>query len=157
VAQLYGNELSDTTRAKEYADRAASINPGQLCLHAAYAAADIEYNTREYDDVFDSGAAPKNPPEPDEQETEADKDYVLVSPNPANPTTTITYRIGESKRITLDVYSITGQKVATLVDGVMNAGVHTARFNGSSFGSGIYFYRFMADGDVKTGRFTVLK
>jgi len=59
--------------------------------------------------------------------------------------------------VKLDVYSITGQKVATLVDGIMDAGEHSARFDGSNFASGMYFYRFTSKGFEKTGRMILVK
>ena len=57
----------------------------------------------------------------------------------------------------LTIYSITGQKVETLVDGFMSAGTHYVPFDGSNFGSGIYFYRFESKGFTKTGRMMIVK
>ncbi|MFC1538127.1 BsuPI-related putative proteinase inhibitor [Candidatus Latescibacterota bacterium] len=79
------------------------------------------------------------------------------SPNPFNPTTTLTFSIASPSHVKLEVYSITGQKVATLVDGYMIAGVHSAVFDGRGLASGMYFYRFVADGFEKTGRMMLVK
>jgi glucose/arabinose dehydrogenase len=62
-------------------------------------------------------------------------------PNPFNPTTSIGYDTQEEGRVTLSVFDILGRKVATLVDGVQEAGSHTAVFNGADFASGVYLYR----------------
>ena len=52
IAELYGIELGDKVKANEYADLAASVNPGQLSLYSAYNAAGEEYNPALYDDIF---------------------------------------------------------------------------------------------------------
>ena len=72
-------------------------------------------------------------------------------PNPFNPTTTIDYFIPTRSHVTLTVYNILGEKLATLVDGIQQAGNHTVSFNASRLASGVYFYR------VKTGSYTGTK
>ncbi len=62
-------------------------------------------------------------------------------PNPFNPTTIINYQMPATGMIRLEVYDILGRTLATLVNEEKNAGQHKATFNGSSFTSGIYFYR----------------
>ena len=62
-------------------------------------------------------------------------------PNPFNPTTTIQYQLTAPGRVTLKVYDVLGREVALLQDGPMEAGYHTATFNGARFASGIYFSR----------------
>ncbi len=79
------------------------------------------------------------------------------SPNPFNPVTTIDFSIPAVSHVTLSVYSISGQKVATLVDGLMSAGKHIAVFDGSSLASGMYFYRLEAGGMVKSGKMILMK
>ncbi|MFC1551527.1 T9SS type A sorting domain-containing protein [Candidatus Latescibacterota bacterium] len=78
-------------------------------------------------------------------------------PNPFNPTTTLTYSIAKSSHVTLSVYSMTGQKIATLVDSYMSAGEHSVKFDGRGLASGVYFYRFESEGVDKTGRMTLIK
>ena len=66
-------------------------------------------------------------------------------PNPFNPSTTITYDIPKSGFVSLKVYDILGNEVATLVNNYKNAGAHRQVFNmnnaGKSLASGIYIYR----------------
>ena len=62
-------------------------------------------------------------------------------PNPFNPSTTITYELPHSSRVSLKVYNTLGQEVATLVNETKAAGVYTVEFDARSLASGIYFYR----------------
>ncbi len=75
------------------------------------------------------------------------KEYALEPnyPNPFNPSTTITFALPKADHVRLEVYNVIGQKVATLVDGDLAAGVHTMRFDGTRLGSGIYLYRMVAE------------
>ncbi|MDP2983425.1 MAG: FG-GAP-like repeat-containing protein [Candidatus Latescibacter sp.] len=85
------------------------------------------------------------------------KSYVTVFPNPANLFTTITYSITLPSKVRLDIFSVTGQKVLSLVDGHVSSGVHAVKFDGSQYGSGLYFYRFSSDKFTKTGKMLLLK
>ncbi len=78
-------------------------------------------------------------------------------PNPFNSNTTISFSLLKSSQVKLNIYSITGQKITTLVDGFMSMGEHTAQFDGGGLSSGMYFYRFEAGDVVKTGRMTLVK
>ena len=73
-------------------------------------------------------------------------------PNPFNPSTEIFYVIPKSGKITLKVYNIIGSEVATLVDGFVNAGKHSIKFNAKDFASGIYFYRMNTDDNFISAR-----
>ena len=86
-----------------------------------------------------------------------DQNDVTVTLNPFNPATTLDYSIAETSRVTLTIYSVTGQKVATLVDGVMPAGRHSVVFDGSNLASGVYFYRLESPGFAKTGKMLLVK
>ena len=65
-------------------------------------------------------------------------------PNPFNPTTIIGYTLPQQSRVTLSLYNMLGQCVATLVDGAQEAGYHAAVFNGTGLASGVYIYRLQA-------------
>jgi hypothetical protein len=154
VASIYGDLLLDKAKAKEYADKAASINPGQPILLSAYASADISYDPWKYTDKFlNESALPQTPGETDGDMT----DYVTIYPNPANPVTTIAYSIKNPSNVRLSIYSINGQKVATLVDGPVSAGAHAVTFDGSKYASGVYFYRFESAGLTRSGKMLLLK
>jgi len=85
-------------------------------------------------------------------------------PNPFNPTTTIRYSIPASGHVSLRVYDLLGNEVATLVDGVRPAGTYDQVFDASSGGnsrgslaSGVYFYRLVAGSFTETRRLLLLK
>ncbi len=72
-------------------------------------------------------------------------------PNPFNPTTTIRYSIPNSSNVSMKIYNILGQEVATLVNQHQIAGNYTVTFDASRLASGVYFYRLNA------GSFTAVK
>ncbi len=78
-------------------------------------------------------------------------------PNPFNPATTISYSLRQSENITLEVYNVKGQKVATLYDGKQQAGEHEALFDASNFSSGVYIYRLQTESHVLTRQMVLIK
>ncbi len=65
-------------------------------------------------------------------------------PNPFNPTTAISYQLPAVSRVSLRVYDILGRQVATLAEGIEQAGPYTVTFHASGLASGTYFARFTA-------------
>jgi hypothetical protein len=78
-------------------------------------------------------------------------------PNPFNPSTTIEFTLPASSPVRLSVYSILGQEVATLVDGVLTPGTHAVRFDGTSLPSGVYVARLLAGARTASVKLTLLK
>jgi len=79
-------------------------------------------------------------------------------PNPFNPSTTIEYTISQDCHVTLKLYNICGQLVATIVDEYQQAGPHTEHFDGGDrLSRGIYYYQLKAGDFVGTKRMAVLK
>ncbi len=78
-------------------------------------------------------------------------------PNPFNPTSTIQFTLPQSGDVRLDVFTITGQLVTTLVNSRMSSGEHAVTFDGSNLASGVYIYRIMAGNNVQTKRMTLIK
>jgi len=79
-------------------------------------------------------------------------------PNPFNPTTTIEYAIPVTGKVTLKVYNILGQTVATVVDEVQSAGTYRIRVNESlmrGLATGVYIYQLRA-GDYVTAKKMIL-
>lgn len=78
-------------------------------------------------------------------------------PNPFNPTTTISYSVPKAGPVTLKVYNILGQQVATLFSGRQTAGSHIVTFDGSRLASGVYFYVLKAGNTQITKKLMLLK
>ena len=78
-------------------------------------------------------------------------------PNPFNPVTQINYTLPRDCLVKLDIFNLLGQKVGTLLDGKQKAGYKTARWNASSFSSGIYFYRLQAGDFVQTRKMVLIR
>jgi len=78
--------------------------------------------------------------------TPAQFELAQNSPNPFNPTTTISYYIPGHAHVTLDVFDVNGRYVKTLVNTHMSGGAHEAVWNGTdvngkAVSSGLYMYR----------------
>jgi hypothetical protein len=78
-------------------------------------------------------------------------------PNPFNPTTNISFTLPSESRVRLEVFSLIGQLLATLIDDWRPAGRYAVTFNGSHLPSGIYFYKLTAGTFVQTKQMTLIK
>ena len=94
------------------------------------------------------------------------EDFILYQnyPNPFNPTTKIKYSIPRSteyysvlQNVTLKIYDILGNEVATLVNEEKPAGIYEVDFNASKLVSGIYFYRLTTPNNSETKSMILLK
>ena len=83
--------------------------------------------------------------------------FVSAYPNPFNPSTKIVYNIKNKSNVSLKVYDIVGKKVATLVSGVVEAGEHSIRFDGSNLSSGMYFVRVESEGEASVQKIVLVK
>jgi len=74
-------------------------------------------------------------------------DFALYqnSPNPFNPQTKIGFALPTRSRVVLSVFDVLGREVTRLIDGGLDAGKHTAYFDGTGLSSGIYVYRLDTD------------
>jgi hypothetical protein len=83
-----------------------------------------------------------------ESEVALPKEYAISQnyPNPFNPTTRIDYQLPFDSKVTLELYGITGERVATILNGELSAGYYTADVNASALNlaSGVYIYRMNA-------------
>jgi hypothetical protein len=84
-------------------------------------------------------------------------------PNPFNPTTKLSFVIGHSSFVSLKVYNVLGNEVATLVDEYKPAGSYEVEFNAVgtsrdlSLTSGIYFYQLRAGSFIQTKKMILIK
>jgi hypothetical protein len=92
------------------------------------------------------------------------KSYELSNnyPNPFNPSTTVSFGLPSQSHVMVKVYSILGQEVATLMDGVQEAGYHNAVWNGKNSSgmqaaSGVYLLRVMAQSTSGNATFSQVR
>ena len=78
-------------------------------------------------------------------------------PNPFNPTTTIEYHIAKGGFVSLKVYDVLGQEVATLFEGECEPGSYVAAFNGHNCAGGVYLYRLTTNAFVETKKLVLVK
>jgi hypothetical protein len=78
-------------------------------------------------------------------------------PNPFNPSTEIAYAVPAEAHVTLKVYNLLGQEVASLVDEVKEAGRHTINWNAADQASGVYFYSMQTDDFSATKKMVFMK
>ncbi|MGC8898109.1 MAG: T9SS type A sorting domain-containing protein, partial [Bacteroidota bacterium] len=78
-------------------------------------------------------------------------------PNPFNPLTRIEYSVPIASFVTLRVYNVLGEQVATLFSGMRQPGKFVATFDGSRYASGLYFYRLEAGDVLITKKMMLLK
>ena len=122
-----------------------------------------KYRLRQID--FDGSSTYSN-----EIEVEVDvtpKEFVLYQnyPNPFNPNTTIKFEIPsviasgakQSQFVTLKVYDILGNEVATLVNEEKLAGEYEVEFDAFAFASGMYLYKLQAGSFVQTKKMILTK
>jgi hypothetical protein len=86
--------------------------------------------------------------------------FVLAQnyPNPFNPSTTIEFIVPQAGRVTLKVYNLLGQEVATLQDGNVEANkVNEKEFNAGGLASGLYYYQLRGAGTILTKRMLLLR
>ena len=77
-------------------------------------------------------------------------------PNPFNPQTRIEYSIPESGQVSLAVFNVLGERVATLVDSAQSPGTYQADWNASDLASGVYLYRLSVNGVTVASRQLIL-
>jgi hypothetical protein len=87
------------------------------------------------------------------------QDYYLAQnyPNPFNPNTNIKFSIPKEGQVTLKVYDMVGNEVATYFDTYLKNGIYNVEFDGSKLSSGIYFYKLTAGSFSETKKMILIK
>ena len=164
----------------------SAINAGPRVRPFVYSVGDFIWDTEEYlpdDQINEEGpsftieydfingpSVVQVKPEPttgveDQRNLGIPREYVLEQnyPNPFNPETSIHFEVPRTGSVTLVVYSVLGQKVATLVEGERQIGRYTATWSGRSdsgarVASGMYIYRLeTANGVVLTRKMLLIQ
>jgi hypothetical protein len=92
-------------------------------------------------------------------ETNLSSGFLIVQnyPNPFNSKTTISYTLPGDSYISLGIFNVLGEKVASLVDKTQQAGQYTVDWDASSFVSGTYFCRLEAGNNFQTSVLLLIK
>jgi len=96
-------------------------------------------------------------------EQELGEDVVFAYPNPFNSTTMINFYIPEAGNVTIDIFNILGEKIATILDGQVAAGLNFVSWNGTDangtvVSAGHYFFKVrLPNGEAITKRMLLLK
>jgi hypothetical protein len=78
-------------------------------------------------------------------------------PNPFNPSTVIRYQIPEDGFVTLKIYDLLGNELATLFEGEQNRGSYTANWDASGIASGVYFYTLITGNNSASKKLMLLR
>jgi len=78
-------------------------------------------------------------------------------PNPFNPSTLISFTVAQRSNVSLSVFNILGEQVATLINETKEAGNYQVEFNASNLPSGMYVYKIEAGNFVSTKKMMLLK
>jgi flagellar hook assembly protein FlgD len=78
-------------------------------------------------------------------------------PNPFNFNTVISFQLSMASYVTLKVYDMLGQEVATLNSKELQAGNYSFKWDVSEVSSGFYFYRLTAGSSIETRRLVIVK
>lgn len=78
-------------------------------------------------------------------------------PNPFNPATQISYSVPKSSYITLKVYNLLGEEIATLFEGMRQPGNYNITFNAKELTSGVYLYQLKSGKFIETKKLMLVK
>jgi hypothetical protein len=130
VGFVQGNGTTTETKTYSYIDK--NINDGSY----SYRLKQVDFDgTFEYSNVV-------------EVEILAPAEFNLAQnyPNPFNPSTMIAFNLAVDSKVSLNIFNVLGQEVATLINTNLVAGSHQVNFDASSLNTGVYMYRIEAAG-----------
>ena len=78
-------------------------------------------------------------------------------PNPFNPETTIQFSLPQTSHVSIEIVTLSGRHIETLIDGTVSAGIHNIQWNGSEVPSGIYICRLKAGQSIQTRKMILQK
>jgi len=137
-----GKGTTSEPQQYSYSDKLSGIESSRFY----YRLKQIDFNgSFEYSDIVEAEIAPSV--------FSLSQNY----PNPFNPGTTISYQLPVNGFVTLKVYDVLGNEVATLENEEKSAGEYEIEFDGSNLTSGIYFYKLQSGSFVETKRMLLLK
>jgi len=87
----------------------------------------------------------------------ADFTQMSVYPNPAKDQATLTYALGKTRNLVIDLYDMQGKWIQNLSQGQQGEGFHKLNVNTSNLPAGMYLIRLLSEGVVQTQRLSVVK
>jgi hypothetical protein len=87
------------------------------------------------------------------QKFELDQNY----PNPFNPVTNIRFSIPKENFVTLKIYNVVGEEIATLVNEEIAAGSYSITWNGEILPSGVYYYKITTSNSSMVKKMVLIK
>ncbi len=142
IGEVRANGNSNSPKKYNFTDK--KLNSGKYSYRLKMIDND---GTFEYSDVIESDIG-------------LPKEYAISQnyPNPFNPTTKIDFQLPFDSRVQIELYNITGERVATLINAEMQAGFHTYEMaQTAQLSSGVYIYRIIASSSSQTSPFTAVK
>ena len=145
------------------------INGGDGCGLYAWTFPGVSYNTENFPwpmyghdryRTFQHGFIPPDEPVGIQPISTAVPDRFSLSqnyPNPFNPVTTIKFEIKATSDVRLIIFDALGRQLESLVNQRLTTGTYSLTFDGSSYSSGVYFYKLDAGEYSETKRMILLK
>ncbi|MBI5216570.1 MAG: T9SS type A sorting domain-containing protein [Ignavibacteriae bacterium] len=107
--------------------------------------------------IMPNSELPPSPPETNNYIMPSEFSLSQNYPNPFNPTTIIHYSLATNEFVSLKVFNMLGQEVATLVSEMQNAGVKNIEFDSQNLPSGLYFYKMNAGSFSEMKKMVIMK
>jgi hypothetical protein len=158
---LYGQQIvriiADTTFGNPSAFRWEI--PTDLTIDTSYKIIITSITDPSIIDTSDASFSITPPSGIETENLEIPDDYHLFQnyPNPFNPSTTIKFQLPVRSTVTLKIYDVLSNEVATLLNEDMESGSYNVEFNATNLASGIYFYRLKAGQYVQTKKMIFMK
>jgi flagellar hook assembly protein FlgD len=83
--------------------------------------------------------------------------YVSVYPNPSLDAVSFAYELKETSNVTIEIYSLVGERVATVISETQAMGSHNITWNGDALPAGVYSYRISTVSGQKNGLVTLVR
>lgn len=165
---IYGFKDAFNVKQNWYASSYIAIDQGPIIVMAENYRSQAVWNSfmknSEIDSALNKIGFVADPTDV-QTESETPKDFALLQnyPNPFNPETVISYQLAEGSQVSLKVFDILGNEVATLVNEFQQSGKHYYKLGIKSaaadyeLSSGVYFYQLRAADFLQTKKMLVLK
>lgn len=140
-----------------YSDTAAVVKAWDSFTFSKSSSADLDLGGWETVITSDWTETPANIAPQTSTSSKSDRIGLWNSPEPFNPSTMINYSLPADGQVRLEVFNISGARVATLVNGFNQTGSHQINFDASHLPSGLYVYRLNFAGESVSSKMLLVK